>query len=208
MEEFQQPPHHPSPHAPPPLPRVLLLSAPSVYLTHRAHFAAHFHFLESHLSPHLPLPQFLSAHSAADVSVLLASGNGPPITADGVLRDLPELKCIVTTSAGVNHIDLGECRRRGIVVANAGDVFGEDVADAAVGLLLDVMRMVSAGDRFVRGGEWKGEEAFGLGRKLTGKRVGIVGLGNIGSKVATRLAAFNCSIFYSSRKRKPDVPYV
>lgn len=58
----------------------------------------------------------------------------------------------MTASAGVNHIDLDECRRRGIAVANAGNVFSDDGADAAVGLLIAVWRKIVVGDGFVRGG--------------------------------------------------------
>lgn len=67
---------------------------------------------------------------------------------------LSSLRVIVTTSAGLDHVDLLECRRRGIAVANARNVFSEDVADMAVGLLIDVLRKISAGDRYVRRGLW------------------------------------------------------
>ncbi|GJS13854.1 glyoxylate/hydroxypyruvate reductase HPR3-like protein [Tanacetum coccineum] len=108
-----------------------------------------------------------------------------PITAE-VLADLPSLELVVTSTTGVNHIDMAECCRRGIRVTNTGDLFSDDVADGAVGLLIDVMRRISAGDRFVRGGLWPMTEVYTLGSKLGGKKVGIVGLGNIGSRVATR----------------------
>ncbi|GLT40436.1 hypothetical protein SLA2020_145730 [Shorea laevis] len=108
---------------------------------------------------------------------------------------------------GLDCIDLPECRYRGIIVTNASVVFCEDVADCAVGLLLDVLRRISAADRFVRGGLWPVKEDYPLGFKLGGKRVGIVGLGHIGSEIAKRLAAFGCSIAYNSRKQKPSVAF-
>ncbi|VVA19375.1 PREDICTED: glyoxylate/hydroxypyruvate reductase [Prunus dulcis] len=77
----------------------------------------------------------------------------------------------------------------------------------AVGLLLDVMRNISASDRFVRDGFWVSKGDFALGSKIGGKRVGIVGLGNIGLEVAKRLKAFGCNILYNSRKKKPFVSY-
>ncbi|KAI5345384.1 hypothetical protein L3X38_013261 [Prunus dulcis] len=77
----------------------------------------------------------------------------------------------------------------------------------AVGLLLDVMRNISASDRFVRDGFWVSKGDVALGSKIGGKRVGIVGLGNIGLEVAKRLEAFGCNILYNSRKKKPFVSY-
>jgi hydroxypyruvate reductase 2 len=83
------------------------------------------------------------------VQAMLCFGNDPPITA-GIIRLIPLLRFVVTTSAGLNHIDLTVCRKCGIARANAGEVFSKDVADMAVALLIDVLRKVSAADRFVR----------------------------------------------------------
>lgn len=111
------------------------------------------------------------------------------------------------TSAGVNHFDLVACRRRGIRVTNAGDAFSDDVADYAVGLVIDVLRRVSAADRFLRASSWGPRKEYALASKVSGKRVGIVGLGSIGSRVAKRLEAFGCRISYKSRKMNPHVSY-
>lgn len=72
----------------------------------------------------------------------------------------------MSTSAGLDCIDLPECRRRGIIVTNASLAFCEDVADCAVGLLIDVLRRISAADRFVRGGLWLVKEGYPLGFKV------------------------------------------
>lgn len=79
---------------------------------------------------------------------------------------LPELRLVVTTSAGLNHIDLNECHSRGIAVADSGGIYSEDVADVAVGLLLDVWRKISAADRYVRAGNWVRDGDFPLGLKV------------------------------------------
>ncbi|GMJ00354.1 Hydroxyphenylpyruvate reductase 3, hydroxypyruvate reductase 3 [Hibiscus trionum] len=91
--------------------------------------------------------------------------------------------------------------------AAAGKAFSPDVADLAVALLIDVLRRVSAGFRYVRGGLWTRNGEFPLGFKLGGKRVGIVGLGSIGSEIAKRLESFGCVISYNSRRKKPSVPF-
>ncbi|KAH9605170.1 hypothetical protein KSS87_011126 [Heliosperma pusillum] len=129
-----------------------------------------------------------------------------PLGSD-IMDCLPSLECIVSATTGTDHIELSECRRRGISVTNLGDAFSVDVADYAVVLLLDVLRNVSAGDRFVRVGSWVEQPEFSLGFRISGKRVGIVGLGNIGSRIAKRLISFGCSIAYNSRKKHPDVPF-
>ncbi|KAL8114520.1 glyoxylate/hydroxypyruvate reductase HPR3-like [Apium graveolens] len=132
---------------------------------------------------------------------------GPtPLTAE-TLDKLPGVEIVVGSSAGVNHIDVAECHRRGIKVTNAGDAFSEDVADYAVGLFFDVLRRVSAADRFVRAGLWPVKGVYPLGSKLGGKRVGIIGLGSIGSEIAKRLEAFGCVISYNSRKKKAHVSH-
>ncbi|KAL2902281.1 Glyoxylate/hydroxypyruvate reductase HPR3 [Bienertia sinuspersici] len=123
---------------------------------------------------------FHRLHSGS-ASVLLCVGPTP--LKKEILDCLPSLKCVVTACVGVDHIDIPECRRRGISIANVGDAFSDDVADCAVGFLIDVLR------------------------KLSGKRVGIVGLGSIGSRVATRLISFGCAIAYNSRHKKPSVSF-
>lgn len=148
-------------------------------------------------------PEFSSVSQTVRALVVV----GPsPLTGE-TLDKLPGLEIVVGSSAGVNHIDLAECHRRGIKVTNAGDAFSEDVADYAVGLLVDVLRRVSAADRFVRAGLWPVNGVYPLGSKLGGKRVGIIGLGSIGSEIAKRLEAFGCLIAYNSRKKKAHVLY-
>ncbi|KAF3323882.1 glyoxylate/hydroxypyruvate reductase HPR3-like protein [Carex littledalei] len=124
-----------------------------------------------------------------------------------LLDQYPSLRCVVTTSAGVNTINLEECRRRGVLVANVGETYSNDVADYAVGLLIDAFRRLTMSDRYLRNGLWVSRGDYPLGSKLGGKRVGIVGLGSIGSAIAKRLEAFGCKISYFSRKPKPTANY-
>ncbi|KAK6251217.1 hypothetical protein SCA6_005222 [Theobroma cacao] len=189
------------------LPVVLVNRLPSFRLPSKPPFEddllSHFHLLDPHDSPE-PYDSFLSRH-ANSIRALITVGP-TPVTAE-FLNLLPCLGLVVGTSAGLDHIDLPACRSRGIAVTNASAAFSEDVADCAVGLLIDVLRRISSADRFVRGRMWPAKKEYPLGFKLRGKRVGIVGLGSIGSEVAKRLSAFDCSIAYSSRKKKPSVPF-
>lgn len=156
-----------------------------------------------------PLPAFLAAAAAAPdpPRAAIVVGGGSVVVDASLLDAVPSLRCVVSTGAGVDHIDLAECARRGVAVGNSGEVYSTDVADYAVGLLLDVLLQVSAAGRYVRRGSWPVQGDFPLGSKLGSKRIGIIGLGNIGSRIAKRLEAFGCVIHYNSRKPKDSVSY-
>ncbi|XP_050236873.1 glyoxylate/hydroxypyruvate reductase HPR3 [Mercurialis annua] len=188
-----------------PLPNVLLMKTPPAFtlIGEQPFTSTKFHYLKAYESP-LPLHEFLTLHSPS-IRAILSSGSAA-VNA-GILQFLPSVGVVVTTSAGLNQIDIPECRRRGIAIANTGDVYSADVADLAVALLIDVLRNISACDRYTKQGLWSSKGEYPLGHKLSGKRIGIVGLGSIGYEVAKRLEAFGCYISYNSRKRKPYVSY-
>ncbi|XP_020085079.1 glyoxylate/hydroxypyruvate reductase HPR3-like [Ananas comosus] len=186
----------PPPSHSPELPEVIALSP--LLPAFDAALSARFRLLKPS-----PLPLSSPISSAASAALVRA-----PTRVDAALLDLvPSLRLVVTTSAGLDHFDLPECARRGVAVASAGHVFSPDVADYAVALLLDVLRRISASGRYLRRGEWPLRGDYPLGSKLGGKRVGIVGLGSIGSLIAKRLEVFGCIISYNSRKAKPSVSY-
>lgn len=119
---------------------------------------------------------------------------------------LPGLRAIVHFGVGFETTDVARARARGIVVSNTPDVLTDCVADLAVGGLVDVMRGLSAADRFLRRGGWRAGQ-FPLAVKVSGCRVGILGLGRIGLAIARRLAAFDCRVSYHSRRVVAGVPY-
>ena len=112
---------------------------------------------------------------------------------------LPALKAICSLGVGCDAIDLQAARERGAVVANTPDVLTDCVADIAMGLLIDVARGLSAADRHVRRGKWL-EGPFPLTTRVTGKRLGILGLGRIGQAVARRARGFEMQLRYHSRR--------
>ena len=130
--------------------------------TFASRFSPKFQLLKAWESP-LPIPLFLTTHAHSVKAVLSSSSS--PITSD-ILRRLPSLQLVVATSVGLDQIDLPACRRRGISIANAGKVLSEDCADLAVGLFVDVLRKISAGDRFVRSSLWPVQNDFTLGSKV------------------------------------------
>jgi glyoxylate reductase len=118
----------------------------------------------------------------------------------------PDLKLIASFGTGVDHIDLEEARKRGITVTNTPGVLTEDTADMTMALILAVMRRIGAGERLVRSGEWTGWGPTSmLGTRVGGKRLGIIGMGRIGTAVAQRARGFGMSIHYHNRRRRhPD----
>ncbi|KAF8400801.1 hypothetical protein HHK36_014103 [Tetracentron sinense] len=123
-----------------------------------------------------------------------------------MIDSLPKLEIISSYSVGLDKIDLAKCKEKGIRVTNTPDVLTEDVADLAIALILSTLRRICECDRYVRSGLWKKGD-FKLSTKFSGKSVGIVGLGRIGSAIAKRAEAFGCPIGYYSRSEKPDARY-
>lgn len=161
-----------------------------------------------------PLVEHLEGRGAQRWSV--RDGEAPGVTmaivsaAAGVnaaaMDVLPDLRFIANYGVGYAGTDVDEARRRGIAVTNTPDVLDDCVADLAVGLLIDVMRGISATDRYVRAGRWESDGPYPLQQRVTGAKVGILGLGRIGQAIADRLAGFRCEIGYHSRSEK-DVAY-
>jgi glyoxylate reductase len=116
------------------------------------------------------------------------------------------LKIIANCAVGYDNIDLGYARKRGIIVTNTPGVLTETTADLTWALILAVARMIPQADRFTRAGKFKGWALdLCLGREISGKRLGIIGLGRIGRAVARRAAAFRMEIVYFDPERlTPD----
>ncbi|MES2821589.1 MAG: 2-hydroxyacid dehydrogenase [Pseudomonadota bacterium] len=111
---------------------------------------------------------------------------------------LPKLRAICSFGVGYDAIAVEVARDRGIPVSTTPDVLNDCVADLAMGLIIDSARRLSEGDRFLRAGNWVAG-AFALGRKVSGKRLGIVGLGRIGEAVVQRASGFAMAVRYHNR---------
>ncbi len=147
---------------------------------------------------------FLAEH-AADIRVVVTSG--PPGVDADTIAALPNLEVIVNNGAGVDLIDLPAAQHRGIGVSNTPDVLSDTVADTALGLILMTLRRFGAADRYVRAARWVRDGPFPYARDVSGLQVGILGLGRIGSAIATRLLGFDCAIAYHNRHRIDGSPY-
>ncbi|MBM3565101.1 MAG: 2-hydroxyacid dehydrogenase [Alphaproteobacteria bacterium] len=120
---------------------------------------------------------------------------------------LPGLEIVAGFGVGYDRFDLQAAKEKGIVVTNTPDVLNDDVADIAMGLMIAASRRIAALDRFVRAGRWAAGEAPAMARKVTGKRLGIAGLGRIGRAIARRAQAFDMKIAYTGPRAYADVPY-
>jgi glyoxylate reductase len=113
-----------------------------------------------------------------------------------------QLRLIANFGNGVDNIDVASAVQRGITVTNTPGVLTDDTADMTIALILAVARRIAEGARIIPDDEWAGwSPTWMLGRRITGKRLGIVGMGRIGQAVARRAAAFGLSIHYHNRRR-------
>lgn len=124
-----------------------------------------------------------------------------------LIEALPKLEIIACFGSGVDLIDLAAARERRIPVTNTPAVFDDECADLAIGLMLASYRQIIYADHYVRSGEWKAKGPISLGRTVTGKTLGVVGLGAIGRAIADRAVAFKMRLIYTGPRRKPDAPY-
>src|ERR1700731_192092 len=145
------------------------------------------------------------AENAASVKAIVDAGQ-VPIDAE-LMGALPNLGAIIHYLDGYDTIDIDAARRLGIGVSNTAEALTDAVADAAVGLILMTVRSFGAAERYARAARWSTEGPYPLARDVTGSRVGILGLGHIGSAIAHRLAGFNCAISYHNRRQLPNPGY-
>jgi lactate dehydrogenase-like 2-hydroxyacid dehydrogenase len=178
---------------------------PSVYVTRmlppdvtkrlRSTYEAHLNEADAPLSP----SQIVAGAKGADAILVTPADK---IDAD-LIAKLPEsVKMIATFSVGHEHIDLGAAKAKGLPVSNTPDVLTDATADIALLLMLGAARRAYEGERAVREAAWKSwSTVYMLGVHMTGKRLGIFGMGRIGQAVAKRARAFDMTIHYSNRRR-------
>jgi len=119
-----------------------------------------------------------------------------------IMAALPNLRLIAAFGVGYDGVDLAGASARGIAVTNCPNINHEDVADVALGLMISVVRNIAAGDRAVREGAWKGVATFPPPRRLSARKLGVVGLGAIGDALAIRAAACGMEIAWTGPREK------
>jgi lactate dehydrogenase-like 2-hydroxyacid dehydrogenase len=122
-----------------------------------------------------------------------------------VFQQLPgEVKIIANFSVGFDHVDVEAARKKGVVVTNTPDVLSDATAELTMMLMIGAARRASEGEKLVREGKWKDwSPAFMVGTQVTGKRLGILGMGRVGQVVAKRARGFDMTIHYHDLRRLP-----
>ena len=121
----------------------------------------------------------------------------------GLLEALPDLGLVLSMGAGLERIDAAALANRDVRLVHTPDAFTEDVADFAVGQIFAAQRDLLAADRFVRSGAWE-TERFRNARRVSNRRVGIVGLGRVGVRIADKCGALGMEVRYFSRRARED----
>ncbi len=173
---------------------VLAVAKPPPLLAPRLHTCFTVHALDAATLPAV----------AADIRGIFASGESK-VSAE-LIAQLPALQIISVMGVGYDGIDVAAAKARGVMVTHTPDVLNDDVADLAIGLMLSAARQLPAADRFVRAGQWP-QGPMPLARKMSGARLGIVGMGRIGQAIARRALAFNMVVAYTARSAKPALPW-
>jgi hydroxypyruvate reductase len=151
--------------------------------------------------------EVFTADQLSGIRALITAG-GTPLKADA-MDTLPSLRAIICYGTGYDGVDLAAAAKRGIAVGHSPAANAAAVADLAVTLMLAVTRRLVPADEFVRNGSWAASKPSPLLRAPQGnpgRRIGIYGMGEIGRKIALRMAAFETEIGYFSRTRR-EPPY-
>lgn len=139
------------------------------------------------------------------VRAVAASGESK-VSAELIAR-LPALEIVSVMGVGYDGVDVAAAKARGVVVTHTPDVLNDEVADTALGLMLCAARQLPAADRYVRAGDWASKGPMPLQTRMSGKRLGLVGMGRIGKAIAHRALAFGMPVAYTARSAKPELPY-
>jgi hydroxypyruvate reductase len=144
------------------------------------------------------------AKVAPNIRAIAASGESKVPKA--LIDQLPALEVISVMGVGYDGVDVAAAKARNVVVTHTPNVLNDDVADLAIALMLSVARAIPRADRYVREGRWL-EGPMPLQRKMSGARLGLIGMGRIGQAIANRALAFGMSVAYTSRSARAEVPY-
>jgi len=160
-----------------------------------------------------PHPLMSASLAAYDVRTEPGPGIRAVVTSsfDGIdastMNLLPDLALVAQVGVGYDGVDVAHALAKGVAVTNTPDVLTDDVADLAIALILAVYRKIPAYDTYVRRGDWATKGYPPLTRRLSGRSMGILGLGRIGLAIARRAEPFGLDIAYHSRRPRDDVAY-
>lgn len=147
-----------------------------------------------------------AAFAAVAPRIRAIAASGESKVPGSLIEQLPALQLVSVMGVGYDGVDVAAAKARGVMVTHTPDVLNDEVADTTLGLMLSASRQLPAADRYVRAGKWL-EGPMPLQRKMSGARLGLVGMGRIAKAIAHRAQAFGMSIAYTARSAKPELPY-
>ena len=147
-----------------------------------------------------------AAFAAIAPRIRAIAGSGESKVGAALIGQLPALEIISVMGVGYDGVDTAAAKARGVMVTHTPDVLNDDVADLAIGLMLSAARQLPQADRYVREGRWP-SGPMPLARKMSGARLGLVGIGRIGQAIAKRALAFGMSVAYTARHARPELPW-
>ncbi|CAI3950141.1 Lactate dehydrogenase or related 2-hydroxyacid dehydrogenase (LdhA) (PDB:1DXY) [Commensalibacter communis] len=154
---------------------------------------------------HIHIDDLPSADILSKVEAVITNGViGAPTE---MLDQFPNLKLITVHGVGYDNVNIELIKQRNIKLSIATNAPTQDVADMAIGLLLDVARQLTLRDQFIRAGRWENERCPYQGTSVSNKKIGIMGMGPIGRAIAQRIAAFDNEVFYTARHQHTDVQW-
>ncbi|CAM3928604.1 2-hydroxyacid dehydrogenase [Bordetella muralis] len=164
--------------------------------------AAHYRVLQTWHSPQgmMAYPEALQGVRVAVTSVRYGFTRA-------MFDALPALKAVCSWGVGHDTLDLQAAAQRHVEVSTTPDVLDDCVADLAWALLLSAARRTAVGDRYVKAGQWRELGQFPLATKVSGKRLGVLGLGRIGEAIARRASGFEMEVRYHNRTPRAQAPY-
>ena len=176
---------------------IVCHAAPFVLADLAAEYTLHNYFLADDKAA-------LLAEVGKRIRAILAGGMSGPDAA--LIARLPKLEIIASNSVGFDATDVAAAHARGVVVTHTPDVLTDDVADLGMAFIIMAPRRIAESERYLRAGKWR-QARMEFGTNLRGKKLGILGLGRVGSALAKRAQAFGLEIGFHDIAPKPDAPY-
>jgi lactate dehydrogenase-like 2-hydroxyacid dehydrogenase len=180
----------------------ILMTGPSLpVVADRLETAGRLHRLWTEADPQAAIDRL-----AESVRIIVASYHTPRIDS-ALMSKFPKLELVSSFGVGYDHVDAAWAGRHGIIVTHTPGVLDAEVADTAIGLTIATVRRLPQAERYLREGRWL-ERPFPLSASLSGRTMGILGLGRIGREIAKRAVAFGLDVVYHGRRPRDDAPYL
>jgi len=151
-------------------------------------------------------PEAALTRLAPNIRAIVATGHPPKIDA-ALMSRFPRLEIVPSLGVGYDHIDAAWAGQHGIIVTHTPGVLDAETADTAIALLLNAVKRMPQAERYLRAGLWP-KGPFPLSASLSGRRMGILGLGRIGKEIAKRALSFGVEVVYHGRKPQDGAPYL